>query len=79
MKAAQPSRRVDDPLVGVRKAAPPVDQRLSTVFRSKVELTARMTSSASAGGGLLLQRLAQLVEQPGVLDGDDGLLGEILD
>ncbi len=29
------------------------------------------------GGGLLLQRLAQLVEQPGVLDGDDGLVGEI--
>jgi hypothetical protein len=25
------------------------------------------------GGGLLLQRLAQLVEQPSVLDGDDGL------
>src|SRR5262249_6481679 len=36
------------------------------------------------GGGLLLQRfgevvraLAQLVQQPRVLDGDDGLLGEI--
>ena len=38
------------------------------------------------GGGLLLQRfgkivgaLAQLVEQPRVLDRDDGLVGEILD
>src|SRR5262245_4853807 len=31
------------------------------------------------GGGLLLERLAQLVEQPGVLDGDDGLLGKIAD
>src|SRR5437867_9303453 len=31
------------------------------------------------GGGLLLQRLAQLVEQARVLDGDDGLVGEILD
>ena len=31
------------------------------------------------GGGLLLQRFAQLVEQPRVLDGDDGLAGEILD
>ena len=31
------------------------------------------------GGGLLLQRLAQLVEQAGVLDGDDGLRGEVLD
>src|SRR6516225_8257294 len=31
------------------------------------------------GGGLLLQRLPQLVEQAGVLDGDDGLCGEVLD
>ena len=30
------------------------------------------------GGGLLLQRFAQLVEQPRVLDGDDGLSGEVL-
>src|SRR5215472_4362153 len=29
------------------------------------------------GGGLLLQRLPQLVEQARVLDGDDGLAGEI--
>jgi hypothetical protein len=28
-------------------------------------------------GGLLLQRFAQLVEQPRVLDGDDGLVGEV--
>ena len=31
------------------------------------------------GGSLLLQRLAELVEQAGVLDGDDGLRGEIRD
>src|SRR5262249_37260022 len=31
------------------------------------------------GCGLLLQRLAQLVEQAGVLDGDDGLVGEALE
>ena len=44
-----------------------------------------MTLSTSAGRGLLLQRfgeivgaLAQLVEQPRVLDGDDGLRGEVL-
>ena len=30
------------------------------------------------GGGLLLQRFAQLVEQARVLDGDDGLAGEVL-
>src|SRR4029077_15853032 len=29
------------------------------------------------GGGLLLERLPQLVEQPGVFDGDDGLFGEV--
>src|SRR5262249_13692207 len=31
------------------------------------------------GGGLLLERLAQLVEQSRVLDGDYGLGGEVLD
>jgi len=31
----------------------------------------------TGGGGLLLQRLAQLVEKPRVLDGDDGLFGKI--
>jgi hypothetical protein len=31
-----------------------------------------------SGGGLLLQRFAQLVEQAHVLDGDDGLAGEVL-
>ena len=29
------------------------------------------------GGGLLLQRFAQLAEQPRVLDGDDGLRSEV--
>ena len=43
-----------------------------------------MTFKHLGGRGLLLERLgevagalAQLVEQPGILDGDDGLLGEI--
>ena len=56
---------------------------LNTGSRSPGEL--EMTLSTSAGGGLLLQRLgkiigalAQLVEQPRVLDGDDGLRGEVL-
>ena len=30
------------------------------------------------GGGLLLQQFAQLVEQPRVLDGDDGLAAKFL-
>ena len=29
--------------------------------------------------GLLLERFAQLFEQPGVLDGDDGLSGKVAD
>ena len=31
-----------------------------------------------SGGGLLLQGFTQLVEQPRVLDGDDGLSSEVL-
>src|SRR6516165_6276619 len=31
------------------------------------------------GRGLLLQGFAQLVEQPRVLDGDNGLVGKVLD
>ena len=31
------------------------------------------------GRGLLLKRFAQFVEQPRVLDGDDGLIGEVSD
>ena len=31
------------------------------------------------GGGLLLQQLAQFAEQPRVLDGDHGLVGEVVD
>ena len=30
------------------------------------------------GGGLLLERFAQLAEKPRVLEGDDGLRGEVL-
>ena len=44
-----------------------------------------ITSKDFGGRGLLLQRfgeivgaLAQLVEQPRILDGDDGLSGEVL-
>jgi hypothetical protein len=37
-----------------------------------------MTLSTSAVAGLLLQRLAQLVQQPSALDGNHGLLGELL-
>ena len=55
----------------------------NTGSRSPGEL--EMTLQHLGGRGLLLQRLgeivgalAQLVEQPRVLDGDDGLRGEVL-
>ena len=38
-----------------------------------------MTLRTSEGCSLLLQRFAQFVEQPRVLDGDDRLRGEVLD
>jgi len=38
-----------------------------------------MILSTSAGGGLLLQRFPQLVQQARVLDGNDGLIGKILE
>ena len=50
---------------------------LNTGSSSPGEL--EMTRSTSRGRGLLLQRFAKLAEQPRVLDGDDGLRGEVLD
>jgi hypothetical protein len=40
---------------------------------------ARNDAEYVGGGGLLLERFAQLVEQPRILDSDDRLGGEILD
>src|SRR5262245_34473661 len=44
----------------------------------RFQLTGRTADDAEdlGGSGLLLQRFPQLVEQPGVLDGDDGLFGK---
>ena len=46
----------------------------------RLELARRAADDAKhfGGRGLLLERFAQLVEQAGVLDGDDGLGGEVL-
>ncbi len=52
------------------------DQRVE--HRLQVESRAADDLEHIGGGGLLLKRFAQLAEQPGVLDGDDGLGGEIL-
>src|SRR5262249_48496397 len=54
------------------------------VFQHRVEhrpqIAGRTTDDLQyiGSGGLLLERLAQLIEQPRVLDGDDGLVCEIL-
>src|SRR5262249_35136389 len=54
-----------------------LDQRIEHSL--KVEGRAADDLKHVGGGSLLLQRFAQLVEQPCVLDGDDRLVGEILD
>ena len=63
----------------VRLAQPSgrLDQRVK--HRLQIESRAADDLEHVGGRGLLLQRFAQLVEQPRVLDGDDGLLGEVCD
>ena len=63
VRLAQPRRRLD--------------QRIE--HRLQIEGRAADDLEHVGGGGLLLQRFAQLVEQAGVLDGDDGLGGEVRD
>src|SRR5262245_44231334 len=50
-------------------------------FEDRLQIERRPTDDLEhiGGGGLLLERFAQLVEQPRVLDGDDGLGREVLD
>ena len=55
------------------------------IFQHRLEHGLQLASRTAddpedvGGSGLLLQRFAQLVEQPRVLDGDDGLVGEVAD
>src|SRR5262249_57493085 len=51
-----------------------LDQRVE--HRLQIKRRAADDLEYVGGGGLLLQRLAQLVEQARVLDGDDSLVGE---
>ena len=53
------------------------DERVE--HRLQVESRAANDLEHVGSGGLLLKRFAQLVEQPRVLDGDDGLRGEVCD
>ena len=52
-----------------------------SVFKHRLQIEGRATDDLEhvGGGGLLLRAdCAQFVEQPRVLDGDDGLVGEVL-
>ena len=66
-------------LATVRLAKPRgrLDQRVK--HRLQVESRAADGLEHVGGRGLLLQRLAELSEQAGVLDSDNGLAGEVLD
>ena len=67
----------DDKMSDVCRLAQPrcrLDQRIE--HRLQIEGRAADDLEHVGGGGLLLQRFAQLVEQAGILDGDDGLVSE---
>src|SRR5262249_59724408 len=63
----------------VRSLAKP-GRLLQHSLEHRLQLTRRAANNLEhiGGGGLLLQRFAQLVEQSRILDRDDGLVGEHL-
>src|SRR6516162_2954842 len=61
--------------IRLTKSGGRLDQRVE--HRLQVEGRAANDLEHVGGGGLLLERFAQLVEQAGVLDGDDGLAREV--
>src|SRR5262249_42471840 len=69
------TRNVSD--VGLAKSDRRFDQRVEHGLQ--IESRPADDLEHIGGGGMLLQRFAQLVEQARVLDGDDGLSGEVLD
>ena len=56
------------------------DRQLSKSIEHRLQIEGRAADHLEhvRRGGLLLQQFAQLAEQPGVLDGDDGLAGKCL-
>src|SRR5262249_60882210 len=64
-------------LIGLTQACGRFDQRLK--HRPEVECRAADDFQHVGSSGLLLQRLAKLIEEAGVLNGDDSLVGEVLD
>src|SRR6202035_5921230 len=65
----------DDSLVGRANPGSRFGQRIEHCLQIEGRTADDLEHVGS--GGLLLQRLPQFVEQPRVLDGDDGLGGEI--
>src|SRR5262245_17810744 len=61
-------------VIRLAKARRRLDERVED--RLQIERRAADDLEHIGGGGLLLQRFAQLLEQACVLDGDDGLVGE---
>src|SRR5262249_37978052 len=70
-------RTQDQRLVRLAQPRCRLDERLE--HRLQIEGRAADDLEYVRGGGLLLQRLAQFVEQASILDGNDGLRGEVLD
>src|SRR5262249_50437116 len=71
---------LEKPYVGPVRVAQPrrcFDDRIEYLLQ--IERRAADDLEHVSGGGLLLQRLPQLIEKASVLDGDDGLAGEVLD
>jgi hypothetical protein len=67
----------DESLIRLAQPSGRLDERVEHGL--KVESRAADDLEHIGGCSLLLQRLPQLVEQPHILDGDDGLVGEIGD
>src|SRR2546430_13610756 len=63
--------------VRLTKSGGRFDERIEHGF--EIEGRAADDLEHVSGGGLLLQGLAKFIEQAGILDGDDGLGGEIPD
>src|SRR5262245_41742690 len=63
-------------MVSLAKLSRRFDQRFE--YRLQIKGRAADYLEHVGGGGLLLERLAQLIEQASVLDGDDRLVGETL-
>jgi hypothetical protein len=65
---------MDGSLISAAQTGRRCDQRI----KHGLEIEGRAANDLEhvGSGGLLLQRFAQLVEEAGILDGDDGLTGE---